>query len=59
MSKADKNFYHNKGQEDKAKGKAFNSPSKFIDWFDPSSERLKKTDENTKSYRKGWNNNRN
>lgn len=54
MSKKDTKYYHNKGQEDRSKGKAYNSPSKFLDWFDPSSSSLKKTDENAKSYREGW-----
>lgn len=49
-----KKEYHNKGQEDRSKGKQYNNPSKFIDWFDPSTDRLRKTDEKAKAYRKGW-----
>lgn len=54
MTKKGKKYYHNKGQQDRANGKKYNSPSTFLDWFEPSSSKLKKTDENTKSYRKGW-----
>ena len=56
MSKK-RNFY-NKGQEDRANGKDYNSPSTFLDWFDPSTSRLEKTDENAAAYKKGWEHNK-
>ncbi|QTE22173.1 hypothetical protein [Polaribacter cellanae] len=47
---------HNQGQKDRAEGKKYNNRSSFLDYLDPSNERLKNTDERSKAYRKGWNN---
>lgn len=56
MSKKDKKYYHNKGQEDRKNGKEYNSPSSFLDWFNPSSSAVSESDENSRAYRKGWDN---
>jgi hypothetical protein len=47
---------HIKGQKDRAAGKKYNNGSTFLDYLDPSSSRLKNTDEKSKAYRKGWDN---
>ena len=48
-------YQHNKGQMDRKHGKSYSSPSSMLDYLNPSSSGLRKSDSLASSYRKGWN----